>query len=158
MSRKPLELAPATPAADSTPMSWLRRVLWFIGLWLVSVALLSVVAMLIRFWLNPSLSRSLSDLSRPGTRIIPASEAVVELAVKYEILRMQRGAEQRDSHENEKGWTHFDGLLLPRWIALVRDGISALRANCRIPRRTLTAEATIRFCLRGSRCDGRLGG
>lgn len=53
MPREPATRAPAKEFESAEPKSWPRRVGWFIGLWLASVTVLGVVALLIRFWLNP---------------------------------------------------------------------------------------------------------
>ncbi len=53
MSREPLSPAKPSPDASTQASSWPLRVVWFFGLWLGSVSLLGVVALLIRFWLNP---------------------------------------------------------------------------------------------------------
>lgn len=52
MAREPLGSAPSKPAS-ATSASWLRRVAWFVGLWLASVGVLTAVALLIRVWIKP---------------------------------------------------------------------------------------------------------
>lgn len=53
MTREPL--APLSTKTDTRVEArpWLSRTLWFIGLWLASVTVLSAVALLIRFWIKP---------------------------------------------------------------------------------------------------------
>ena len=53
-ARQPLPsgTTPERDAAGGTRSSLPRRLLWFAGLWLASIALLGVIAYGIRFWLG----------------------------------------------------------------------------------------------------------
>jgi len=45
--------SPGDPAASGpAPRSWLRRIAWFIGLWLAGVTVVGALALLIRLWLR----------------------------------------------------------------------------------------------------------
>jgi len=46
------EQALRSPIVQPQRRSWPRRIAWFVGLWLASVATLGVVAFAIRFWLT----------------------------------------------------------------------------------------------------------